>query len=95
VANNSQNPKPRKKPDFYGTENVPRMADKSWRLQAPPMFEFVFEKDRTIDEILEWGKARGLTGARIRHTLAWLSVENQVHYDTSGKIWRLGPEPRI
>lgn len=57
------------------------------------MFEFIFDKDRTTDEIIEWGKSRGMTGTRIRHTLAWLSVEGQVHYDSTQKIWKLGSEP--
>lgn len=86
--------KPRRaKPEFYGSESVPMVSDKSWYAVAHPVFDFIFDQDRTIDEIIAWGKSQGMTGTKIRHALAWLSFENQVHYDITRKIWRLGGEP--
>jgi hypothetical protein len=94
VLADAKNKRRRAKPEFYGSESVPPVSDKSWYAVTPPVFNFILDQDRTIDEIVAWGKSQGMTGTKIRHALAWLSFENQVHYDIPNKIWRLGSEPQ-
>lgn len=88
-----KNKRRRSKPEFYAGESVPKVSDKSWYAVSHPLFTFIFDHNRTTDEIVAWGKSKGMTGTKVRHTLAWLSFENHVHYDISEKIWRLGSEP--
>ena len=80
--------------DFKKLDNVPPVSDPSWQPLTAALHLYVGEADRSIDEIVAWGRSQGHTGTLIRHMLAWLSFQDNVHYVPSQSLWRVGPEPK-
>lgn len=80
--------------DFKKLDNVPPAKDASWLPLTADLRLYVLDADRTIDEIVAWGRSQSHTGSLIRHMLAWLSFANEVHYVPTAAVWRAGSEPK-
>lgn len=73
--------------------SIPPVRDPWWKEASRPLLAFVQESNRTINEILEWGKDHRYTGSVVRHMLAFLSFSDLVYYDPVRRIWLPGAEP--
>jgi len=71
-----------KKHDF-----VPPVSDAGWQPLTAALLNYVSEADRSIVDIVAWGRSQGHTGTLIRHMLAWLSFDNKVEYDPKTALW--------
>ena len=79
--------------DFKKYDTVPAVRDLTWQPLTAALLDYVKACDRSIDDIVAWGRSQGHTGALIRHMLAWLSFTGHVHYVPSKIMWQFGPEP--
>jgi hypothetical protein len=82
------------KPEMDFTWGVPAVRCGGWLAWTAPLLAWVLSKDRTIDEVVVWGKDNRHNGSTIRHMVAWLSFTDKIHYDPLSKSWRQGPEPK-
>ena len=73
--------------------NVPPVASSRWKILTQPLLELIEKGDRSIAEIIGWGKERNHSGSLTRHMLAWLSYNNLVYYVAPNAVWRVGAEP--
>ena len=79
--------------DFGGNYAVPPVRNSGWEEITKPLLSLIEENDRTIVEIVNWGREQSHTGSLVRHMLAWLSFTDLVYYVVPERMWRIGAEP--
>ena len=85
---------PIKTRDNYASD-IPIVGDPAWPFLVKPLYDWLATKQRTIDEIVAWGREGGDAGYQIRSRLAWLCVKDMVRYvdgkDGQEGTWRIVP----